>query len=88
MLSVVDCLRAMSLVAHANSKLKDLNYDIFRIEIVPCILTTFNGDVLFELPPLVNPNSHFGQIQKMDRKHDGHAWYIVLRQLTSKMIST
>jgi hypothetical protein len=34
-LSVVDCSKAMSLVAHANSKLRDLNYDSFCIEIVP-----------------------------------------------------
>jgi hypothetical protein len=40
-------------------------------------MNTFNGDVLFELPPLVSPNDHFGQMQKMDRKHDGHAWYKV-----------
>jgi hypothetical protein len=49
-LNVVDYLKAMSLTAHANSKLRDLNYDSFCIEIVPCIPTTFNGDVLFERP--------------------------------------
>jgi hypothetical protein len=62
MLSVVDCLKKMSLVAHASFELKDLNYDGFCIEIVPCIPTTFNGDVLFELPLLVSPNGHFSQM--------------------------
>jgi hypothetical protein len=76
-LSVVDYLKAMSLVAHANSELRDLNYDSFNIEIVPCIFTTFNGDVLFELPPLVSHDGHYGQMQGMDRKHDGHVWYKV-----------
>ncbi len=47
-LNVIDCLRKMSLATHANSKLGDLNYDHFHIEIVPFILTTFSGDVLFE----------------------------------------
>jgi hypothetical protein len=74
-LRVVDYFRAMSLVAHANFELRYLNYDSFNIEIVPCILTTFNGDVLFELPPLVSLGGHFGQMQGMDRKHDGHVWY-------------
>jgi hypothetical protein len=50
-LSVVDYFRAMSFVAYVSSELRDLNYDKFRIENVRCIRTTFNGGVLFELPP-------------------------------------
>ncbi len=69
----MDYLRAMSLAAHASSKLKDLNYDKFPIEIVCCIPTTFNGDVLFEFSPIVSPSSHYKQMQGMDMKHDGHA---------------
>jgi len=34
----------------------------------------FNGDVLFELPPIINFDNHFGQMQGIDKKHDGHAW--------------
>jgi hypothetical protein len=52
----------MSLAMHANSKLKDLNYDNFCIEFIPCIPTTFNSDVLFEFTPFVNPNGHFIKI--------------------------
>jgi hypothetical protein len=77
MLNVVDYFRAMSLVTDANFELRDLNYDSFSIEIVPCILTTFNGDVLFEWPPLINIDGHSGHMQGMDRKHDGHVWYKV-----------
>jgi hypothetical protein len=77
MLNVVDYLHTMSLVAHASSKLRDVFYDIFCFEIVSCIPTTFNGDVLFKLPPLIGPNCHFGQKQGMDKKHDGHVWYKV-----------
>jgi hypothetical protein len=76
-LSVDDYFIAMSFNMHVSSKLKDLNYDSFCIEIVPCIPPTFNGDVLFELPPPVSPNSHYGQMQGMDKKHDGHVWYKV-----------
>ncbi len=56
-------------------KLKDLNYDSFCIEIVPYIPTTFHGDVLFELPPLIHFDGHYSWMQGMDRKHDGHAWH-------------
>jgi hypothetical protein len=41
MLSVVDWLWAMSFITHVSSKLRDLNYDNFRIENVHCISTTF-----------------------------------------------
>ncbi len=52
MLSVVDYFGTMSLAVHASSKLKALtSYDNFCIEIIPCILTTFDGDVMFKLPP-------------------------------------
>ncbi len=74
MLTVIDYLKAMSLAMHANSELRYLNYDNFCIKIVPCIPTTFNGDVLFEFSPIVSPSSHYKQMQGMDMKHDGHAW--------------
>ncbi len=60
MLSVVDCFRVMSFATHASSKLKDLNYDKFCIKNVHCISIKFNDDDLFELPPVVSPNGHFG----------------------------
>jgi hypothetical protein len=59
MLTVIDYLKAMSLAMHANSELRYLNYDNFCIKIVPCIPTTFNGDVLFEFPTLNSLNDHF-----------------------------
>jgi len=59
-LSVIDYFKAMSFVTHVSSKLRNLNYDKFHIENVHCIPTTFNGDVLFELPPVINFDNHFG----------------------------
>jgi hypothetical protein len=59
MLNVVDYFQGMSFVAHVSSKLKDLNYDNFRIENFCCIPTTFNGDVLFEIPPICQSCVHF-----------------------------
>lgn len=59
MMNVVDYQKTNFLTMHASFELTDLNYDGFRIEIVPCIPTTFNSDMLFELPPFVTPNGHF-----------------------------
>ncbi len=60
--NMLDCFKAMLLVAHARSELKDLNYDKFCIENVCYILTTLNGDILFKLPLVDNPSDHFGQM--------------------------
>ncbi len=87
MLSVVECLKAMSFTVHVSFELKYLNYDSFRIEIVPCISNTFNGDVLFELPPRLVPTiiiirckEWIGNMMAMDGTR--------LRLLTSRTIST
>ncbi len=53
--SVVDSLKAMSLTLHACSELKSLDYDAITIEFVNCLPTKFNGDILFELPPIRHP---------------------------------
>lgn len=47
---------------------------------------TFDGDVLFEFP-LDNLDGHFGQMQGMDKKYDGHVWCKVKWQIF-KTIST
>jgi hypothetical protein len=39
---------------------------------------TFNGDILFELPPLSPSNPSSTQMQGMDKKYDGHAWSKVI----------
>jgi hypothetical protein len=52
-LNVVGYFKAMSFVTHVNFELRYLNYDHFGIKIILCISSTFNGDVLFELPPLL-----------------------------------
>jgi hypothetical protein len=44
--------------------------DIQRVKFLP---PTFNGDVLFELPP-VDTSGPFHMMHGMDKRHDGHAW--------------
>jgi hypothetical protein len=72
---VVDSWKSMSLTLHASSKLKSLNYGTITIEFVNCFPTKFNGDSLFELLHVRHPLGHSAQLQGMDRKYNGHAWY-------------
>ncbi len=87
MLSVVDCLRAMSFVTHVSFELKDLNYDSFCIQIVPCIPTTFNGDILFELRLLLVSTITLVKFKEWTRNMMGVRG-TRLKQLTSITIST
>ncbi len=72
--NVVDSLKAMSLIPYICSELKSLDYGAITIEFVNCLPTKFNGDILFELPPIHHPLGHYGQLQGMDKKFNGHAW--------------
>jgi hypothetical protein len=86
-LSVVDYFRAMSSVAHVSFELRYLNYDNFHIVIIPCILTTFNGDVLFELLPLLIPMVILVKCKELTRNMMAmHGTR--LKRITSKTIST
>jgi hypothetical protein len=67
MLNVLDYFWAMSFSTHASSELRDLNYDKFCIESVHCILTSFNDDVLFELPLLAVPMVTMGRSKTWTR---------------------
>jgi hypothetical protein len=72
--NVVNSLKAMSLTPHACFELKSLDYNAITIEFVNCLPTKFNGDILFEFPPMCHSFGHFGQLQGMDKKYNGHAW--------------
>jgi hypothetical protein len=52
----------MSIAPRATFELKELNNDTLRIENVPCIPSTFNGDVVFELQLVNNINGHSNQM--------------------------
>ncbi len=68
--NVVDLLKAMSLILHICSELKSLDSRAITFEFVNCV--PFNGDILFELPPICHPLGQFGQLQGMDKKFAGH----------------
>ncbi len=54
---VVSCFCTMVLLGHTSNELQNLDYDKIPFQKVQFLLTTFDGDVLFELP-LVFPTPH------------------------------
>ncbi len=68
----------MLIMRHMFNKLCNLDYDKIIILVISFLPTTFNGDILFELPPLSPSNPSSLHMQGMDRKYDGHAWSKVI----------
>jgi hypothetical protein len=68
--NIVDLLKTMSLTPHACSELKSFDYWAITIEFVNYLPTKFNGDILFELPPICHPLGQSKQLQGMDKKFD------------------
>jgi hypothetical protein len=64
----------MSVTPHLSNKLKPLDYNKIKVQNVSFLPITFNNDIIFEFPPIRLPTGHFGQMQGMDRKYNGHAW--------------
>jgi hypothetical protein len=57
----------------ARNVFKTLDFNTLDIQRVQILPPTFNGDVLFELPP-VDMLDPFHMLHGMDKCHDGHAW--------------
>ncbi len=72
--SVVDSLKEMSQIRHTSNKLRSLEYVTMRVEVINFLPMKFDGDVLFELPPIYKPMGVSKHVQGMDRKYDGHIW--------------
>jgi hypothetical protein len=72
-LSVVDSLKRIRASKGAWNVIKTLDFDSLDIQRMQFLPPTFNGDVLFELPP-VDTSGPFHMIYGMDMRHDGHAW--------------
>jgi hypothetical protein len=71
---VIECLHSMLLVRRKSNKFWNLDYDKIPIHYVLFTPTLFNGNVTFELPPLLANIHNSSQMQGMDRKYDGHVW--------------
>jgi hypothetical protein len=72
-ISIVDSLKRIRASKGVRNVFKTLDFDSLDIQRVKFLPPTFNGDVLFELPP-VDTSGPFHMMQGMDKRHDGHAW--------------
>jgi hypothetical protein len=68
----VDSLKAMSQIQHTFNKLRFLDYVTMKIEGINFLPIKFDGDMLFELPPIYKPMGVSKQMQGMDRKYENH----------------
>ena len=61
-----------------------IDYSRIRVEMVEYLPTTFDGDVIFEFPPVGASTLHSQAklLRGMDKRHDGHAW---TRTITSNI---
>ncbi len=71
---IIDYLKVMSVAPHSSNKLRSLNYNKIKVQYVSFLPITFNNDIIFEFSPIHIPTSHFGQMQGMNHKCNGHAW--------------
>jgi hypothetical protein len=56
--------------------LSQINFDAIRLQQVDYLPLRYDGDVIFEVPPLGDhgQNTKAKQLRGMDRRYDGHAW--------------
>ena len=79
---VLKFLRALRTLKGSQNALSRLNYDTIPVYAVQTLPPKFNGDVIFELPPvsMSHMTTHAKGMSGMDKRHDGHVW--------SKMVTT
>ncbi len=64
----------MFVTPHSSNELRSLDYNKIKVQNDSSIPITFNGNIIFELLPIRRPIGHFGQMQGMDHKYNGHVW--------------
>ena len=74
--SVLQFLRALRALKGARNALSRLDYDRIPSYAVQTLPPKFNGDVIFELPPvsMLHMSTYAKGMSGMDKRHDGHVW--------------
>jgi hypothetical protein len=81
--SVMQCLRCLASVPRSRNKLVSIDYDKIAYHKVQYLPPSYNGDVIFELPPSrVSASTSKNTIDGMDKRFDGHTW---CRTITSNI---
>ena len=74
--SMLEFLRALRALKGSRNALSRLDYDSIPAYAMQTLPPKFNGDVIFELPPV--STSHMSTYAKgmsgMDKRHNGHVW--------------
>ena len=76
LISILPSLRSLGSMPGSKSVLKKLNYDSIRTENVDFLPPSFNGDVIFILPPTLPSavQKNAKSMEGMDKRYDGHMW--------------
>ena len=73
--SIYDSLLNLGSHRAGRSELKNVDLASFSHQKVNYLPTRYNGDIVFELPPLPNvKGGGAAMLEGMDRQRDGHAW--------------
>lgn len=82
--SVIDSLKQLASRKRSKNVLSKIDYDTITIERVEYLPPTFDGDIIFEFPPLGchARQTVAKQLRGMDKRFDGHAW---TRTITSNI---
>ena len=69
-------LRALRALKGSRNALSRLDYDSILAYAVQTLPPKFNGDVIFELPPVstTHMSTYAKGMSGMDKRHDGHVW--------------
>ena len=69
-------LRALRTLKGSRNVLSRLDYDTIPVYAVQTLPPKFNGDVIFELPPvsMSHMSTYTKEMSGMDKRHDGHVW--------------
>jgi hypothetical protein len=75
LVSIYDIVVAMGRHSTAKSTLRNANLQLFLHHKVKYLPSQYNGNVIFELPPVIVPKEGTAwRLEGLDRMSDGHAW--------------
>jgi hypothetical protein len=81
--SVMQCLRRLASFLGSRNEIASLDYDKIPYHKVQYLPPSFNGHVIFELPPsCVSASTSKNTMYGMDKRFDGHTW---CRTITSNI---
>ena len=74
--SIIHSLMRLGARKRSKSVFSRINFDAIRLQQVDYLPPRYDGDVIFEFPPLGDHglNTKAKQLRGMDRRYDGHAW--------------